>query len=163
MKSLVVLWQTILQQFVKCTVLYRTITQTFYGVGSVGALRDIGIEITRSGDLSFNENKFVRPCRAAHQTFNNVMPGRMINYMIALLKGWPAMDIDLKSHSPTPHIYIKNGISVGALANYEEELVELEARMNNYRTLPPAPCYGTGVVKQHSRSLSIRGPIWGIL
>ena len=120
------------------TVLYRTITQdSSSGSGSVGALRDIGIEITRSGDLSFNENKF-----------DTVMSSSASDVSIMLSAGTN----DQSEYDSAPQGLARDVISdleesltdsfdglftsrtassVSALADYEEELVELEARMNN--------------------------------
>ena len=120
------------------TVLYRTITQdSSSGSGSVGALRDIGIEITRSGDLSFNENKF-----------DTVMSSSASDVSIMLSAGTN----DQSEYDSAPQGLARDVISdleesltdsfdglftsrtansSSALADYEDELVELEVRMSN--------------------------------
>ena len=105
--------------------------------GSVSALRDIGIELTRSGDLAFNESKF-----------DSVMSSSASDVSIMLSAGTNdqseydsapqglARDVisDLEeslTDSFDGLITSRTASSVSALADYEEELVELEARMNN--------------------------------
>ena len=119
------------------TVLYRAITQDSSTVsGSVGALRDIGIEITRSGDLAFNENKFdtVMSTNASDvstmlsagtndQSEYDSSPQGLARDVISDLGESLTDSIDGLFTSRTAS-------SASALADYEDELVELEVRMN---------------------------------
>ena len=119
------------------TVLYRAITQDSSTVsGSIGALRDIGIEITRSGDLAFNENKFdtVMSTNASDvstmlsagtndQSEYDSAPQGLARDVISDLEESLTDSIDGLFTSRTAS-------SASALADYEDELVELEVRMN---------------------------------
>ena len=119
------------------TVLYRAITQDSSTVsGSIGALRDIGIEITRSGDLTFNENKFdtVMSTNASDvstmlsagtndQSEYDSAPQGLARDVISDLEESLTDSIDGLFTSRTAS-------SASALADYEDELVELEVRMN---------------------------------
>ena len=119
------------------TVLYRAITQDSSTVsGSIGALRDIGIEITRSGDLAFNENKFdtVMSTNASDvstmlsagtndQSEYDSSPQGLARDVISDLGESLTDSIDGLFTSRTAS-------SASALADYEDELVELEVRMN---------------------------------
>ena len=119
------------------TVLYRAITQDSSTVsGSIGALRDIGIEITRSGDLAFNENKFdtVMSTNASDvstmlsagtndQSEYDSAPQGLARDVISDLEESLTDSIDGLFTSRTAS-------SANALADYEDELVELEVRMN---------------------------------
>ena len=119
------------------TVLYRAITQDSSTVsGSIGALRDIGIEITRSGDLAFNENKFdtVMSTNASDvstmlsagtndQSEYDSSPQGLARDVISDLEESLTDSIDGLFTSRTAS-------SASALADYEDELVELEVRMN---------------------------------
>ena len=153
------------------TVLYRAITQDSSTVsGSISALRDIGIELTRSGDLAFNESKF-----------DSVMSSSASDVSIMLSAGTN----DQSEYDSAPQGLARDVISdleasltdsfdglftsrtassVSALADYEEELVELEARMNNLfeRYLQQFTVMETLVSQLNSTrdSYLIRGPIW---
>ena len=119
------------------TVLYRAITQDSSTVsGSIGALRDIGIEITRSGDLAFNENKFdtVMSTNASDvstmlsagtndQSEYDSAPQGLARDVISDLEESLTDSIDGLFTS-------RKASSASALADYEDELVELEVRMN---------------------------------
>ena len=119
------------------TVLYRAIAQDSSTVsGSIGALRDIGIEITRSGDLAFNENKFdtVMSTNASDvstmlsagtndQSEYDSAPQGLARDVISDLEESLTDSIDGLFTSRTAS-------SASALADYEDELVELEVRMN---------------------------------
>ena len=119
------------------TVLYRAITQDSSTLsGSIGALRDIGIEITRSGDLAFNENKFdtVMSTNASDvstmlsagtndQSEYDSSPQGLARDVISDLEESLTDSIDGLFTSRTAS-------SASALADYEDELVELEVRMN---------------------------------
>ena len=119
------------------TVLYRAITRDSSTVsGSIGALRDIGIEITRSGDLAFNENKFdtVMSTNASDvstmlsagtndQSEYDSSPQGLARDVISDLEESLTDSIDGLFTSRTAS-------SASALADYEDELVELEVRMN---------------------------------
>ena len=119
------------------TVLYRAITQGSSTLsGSIGALRDIGIEITRSGDLAFNENKFdtVMSTNASDvstmlsagtndQSEYDSAPQGLARDVISDLEESLTDSIDGLFTSRTAS-------SASALADYEDELVELEVRMN---------------------------------
>ena len=119
------------------TVLYRAITRDSSTVsGSIGALRDIGIEITRSGDLAFNENKFdtVMSTNASDvstmlsagtndQSEYDSAPQGLARDVISDLEESLTDSIDGLFTSRTAS-------SASALADYEDELVELEVRMN---------------------------------
>ena len=119
------------------TVLYRAITQDSSTVsGSIGALRDIGIEITRSGDLAFNENKFdtVMSTNASDvstmlsagtndQSEYDSAPQGLARDVISDLEESLTDSIDGLFTS-------RSASSASALADYEDELVELEVRMN---------------------------------
>lgn len=119
------------------TVLYRAITQdSSTGSGSISALRDIGIEITRSGDLAFNENKFDTVISTNASDVSNMLsagtndqseygsdPQGLARDVISDLEESLTDSIDGLFTSRT-------SASVRALADYENELLELEVRMN---------------------------------
>lgn len=120
------------------TVLYRAITQDSSAAsGSVGALRDIGIEITRSGDLAFDENKFdtIMSTNASDvstmlsagtndQSEYDSAPQGLARDVISDLEDSLTDSFDGLFTSRTTS-------SVSALADYEDELVELDVRMTN--------------------------------
>ena len=119
-------------------VLYRAITQdSSTESGSISALRDIGIEITRSGDLTFNETKFDTVMSTSSSDVSMMLsagtndqseydsaPQGLARDVISDLEESLNDSIDGLFTSRTES-------SVSALADYEEELLELEVRMNN--------------------------------
>jgi len=120
------------------SVLYRAITQDSSTVsGSVSALRDIGIELTRSGDLAFNENKFDTVMSTSASDVSTMLsagtndqseydgaPQGLARDVIADLEESLTDSLDGLFTSRTAN-------SSSALADYEDELVELEVRMSN--------------------------------
>lgn len=120
------------------TVLYRAITQDSSTVsGSVSALRDIGIELTRSGDLAFNENKFDTVMSTSASDVSTMLsagtndqseydgaPQGLARDVISDLEESLTDSLDGLFTSRTAN-------SSSALADYEDELVELEVRMSN--------------------------------
>ena len=119
-------------------VLYRAITQdSSTESGSISALRDIGIEITRSGDLTFDETKFDTVMSTSSSDVSMMLsagtndqseydsaPQGLARDVISDLEESLSDSIDGLFTTRTES-------SVSALADYEEELLELEVRMNN--------------------------------
>ena len=118
-------------------VLYRAITQdSSTESGSISALRDIGIEITRYGDLTFNETKFDSVMSTSASDVSMMLSANTDDQSEydSASQGL-ARDVisdleDSLTDSFDGLFTSRTESSVSALADYEEELLELEVRMN---------------------------------
>ena len=120
------------------TVLYRAFTQdSSTASGSINALRDIGVELGRDGNLEFNEIKFdaTMATKAAdvgvmlsagtdNQSKYDSQPKGLARDIIGNLE-------DSLTDSIDGLFATRTAASLNAIAKYEEELLELDTRMTN--------------------------------
>lgn len=119
-------------------VIYRAISQDSSTTsGTVNALRDIGIELTRNGDLEFNEVKFdsimstnaddvavMLSAGTDNQSKYDGQPQGLARDIISDLEGTLTDSIDGLFQT-------RSLSSQKLLASYEEELLDLDVRMTN--------------------------------
>ena len=117
--------------------IYNAVTQdSSTPSGSINALRDIGVEITRYGDLKFNEVTFDSVMRTSANDVATMLSAGTDNQ--SKFDGQPQglardaiADLELLTDSVDGIFSTRTQSSIKALSSYEEKLEELDIRMSN--------------------------------